>query len=171
MPTALRVLLLVALSGGGLTLVAAQTPAAPGASPDPLQEINRSLHEIVGLLQELRDARQVDQLMRRIALQRESLGPMERQLEELRSRREGAAEELRHLNAEMTFLTETAEEDPASAENYRIGRRQLEVQLELLTDKLARLDQQVLDAEADRRGRQAKIPDREEVLDDARGLR
>lgn len=170
MTKTLRLLLVAALAWGGAVPTLAQT-APSGAGGDPLEEMSRSLREIADLLRELRDARQVDQMMSRIALQRESLGPAERQLQELRSQRDRASEELDHLAAEMRFLSEAAEEEPEDAESYGIGKRQLEIQMEVLRDKLARLDQRVLDAEADLQARQARILDWEEILDDALGLR
>ncbi|MGD8375840.1 MAG: hypothetical protein PVF68_06850 [Acidobacteriota bacterium] len=170
MPRTLCLLLVTAVAWGGAVPTLART-APPGPTGDPLEEMSRSLREIVGLLQELRDARQVDQLMSRIALQREGLGPAERQLQDLRAQRDGASEELEQLAAEMRFLSEAAEEEPEDAGSYDIGKRQLEIQMELLRDKLARLDQRVLEAEMDLGARQARILDWEEILDDALGLR
>ena len=150
----------------------AQTPVATATGPAPeLTELNRSLQEIAAVLRELLDAQQIDHLMKRVQLQRDSLAPLEEELRRTRSSREGTAEQIQELTAHQTFLEEVAQENPESIEDYRIESRQIELQIKVLAAKLEPLEQRIFDMENDLRGRQAEIRDWEDLLDDALGLR
>jgi chromosome segregation ATPase len=166
----------------GALPAAAATAQGPAVTPDgallaEVSSLNRSMEEIVGLLEEFLKRQQADLLMKRIQISTRGLTELERRLD-------GAKDERRHIEDEIQMVRQAverleeearAEEDQPGLEEGSEDRREQESMmgghLKLLEERLQTAEIRVLELEDDLGDRLDNLAAWEELVDKALGLR
>lgn len=173
-------------AGWGAAILAAvallATPAEPqqqegatGASAALIEEVsgvNRSLQELVVLLQEHLGGREIELMMKRIELKSKQLGPLEATLRQARSDRADLENEAAEVKLILDQIDTRIEDDPAGGtdEDRRI-KKEVEGRLKLLEDRKWNAEQQILDLEQDLMQGRETIKAWEELVDTRLDLR
>ena len=170
--------LAMALVLAAAILAAGETGAAEeeGNLAAKVDEMNRTLREIAGYMQQHLRGQQTDQLMKRIELRRRALAPLESEVRNSRGAVLSMEMDLKRLETQREFVEEERERAgqsgfPADGNQFEVEERMMKLRIQEILAQKESLESRVFELENDLAGRQAELATWEEILDEELGLR